>query len=106
MGSGEDDSEDVGVRRTKDHSPASVLIVNTPLSPPQRPLRASLRASAAILESHISTGLEALKIDPRWPLSAVGVFSSDADHLVPVILLEYDGCLGEDGAQATGGIIV
>jgi hypothetical protein len=26
--------------------------------------------------------------------------SSGIDHLVPVILLEYDGYLGEDGAQA------
>jgi hypothetical protein len=28
------------------------------------------------------------------------VFSFDVDHLVPVILLEYDGYFGEDGAQA------
>jgi hypothetical protein len=51
MGSGEEDSEDVGVRSTQAGSPASVLMVNTPLSPSQRPLRASLRASAEILES-------------------------------------------------------
>jgi len=31
MGSAEDDSEDVGVRRTKAISPASVSMVNTPL---------------------------------------------------------------------------
>jgi hypothetical protein len=49
MGSGEEDSEDVGVRRTQASSPASVLVVNTPLSPSQRPLRASLRASATLL---------------------------------------------------------
>jgi hypothetical protein len=28
------------------------------------------------------------------------------DHLVPVIRLEYDGYLGEDGAQATTVFIV
>ena len=49
MGSGEDDSEDVGVRRTQASSPASVLMVNTPLSPSQRPLRASLTVSVPIL---------------------------------------------------------
>src|SRR5215217_6381289 len=49
MGSGEDDSEDVGVRRTQASSPASVLMVNTPLSASQRPLRASLTVSVAIL---------------------------------------------------------
>jgi hypothetical protein len=49
MGSGEDDSEDVGVRRTQASSPASVLMVNTPLSPSQRPLRASLTVSVSIL---------------------------------------------------------
>jgi hypothetical protein len=35
--------------RTKASSPASVLMVNTPLSPSQRPLRASLRGSGSIL---------------------------------------------------------
>jgi hypothetical protein len=49
MGSGEEDSEDVGVRRTKASSPASVLMVNTPLPPSQRPLRASLTTSLAVL---------------------------------------------------------
>ena len=49
MGSGEDDFEDVGVRRTQANSPASVLMVNTPLSPSQRPLRASLTVSVSIL---------------------------------------------------------
>jgi hypothetical protein len=49
MGSGEDDFEDVGVRRTQACSPASVLMVNTPLRPPQRPLRASLTVSVSIL---------------------------------------------------------
>jgi hypothetical protein len=28
------------------------------------------------------------------------------DHLVPMIHLEYDGCPGEDGAQATTEIVV
>jgi hypothetical protein len=50
MGSGEDDSEDVGARSIQASSLASVLMVNIVLTPPQRPLRASLRASAAILE--------------------------------------------------------
>jgi hypothetical protein len=49
MGSGEDDSEDVGVRRTQASSPASVLMVNKPPSPSQRPLRASLTVSVSIL---------------------------------------------------------
>src|SRR5215216_7221013 len=49
MGSGEDDSEDVGVRRTQAISSASVSTVNTPLSPSQRPLRASLTVSVPIL---------------------------------------------------------
>jgi hypothetical protein len=49
MGSGEDDSEDVGVRRTQASSPVSVLMVNTPLSPSQRPLRASLTVAVSIL---------------------------------------------------------
>jgi hypothetical protein len=49
MGSGEDDSEDVEVRRSKASSPASVLMVNIVLTPPQRPLRASLTASVSIL---------------------------------------------------------
>ena len=59
MGSGEDDPQDVGVRRTRARSPASVSMVNIVLTPPQRPLRASLTASAAILDP-VSTGLEAL----------------------------------------------
>jgi hypothetical protein len=37
------------VRRTQASSPASVLMVNTPLSPSQRPLRASLTVSVSIL---------------------------------------------------------
>src|SRR5215203_7363134 len=49
MGSGEDDPKDVGVRRTKASSLASVLMVNTLLAPTQRPLSASLTASVAIL---------------------------------------------------------
>jgi hypothetical protein len=106
MGSCEDDSEDVGARSIQASSLASVSMMNIVSTPPQRPLRASLRPSAAILEPLVSTGSRALKIDPRWPLSAVGVFSFDVDRLVPVILLEYDSCLGEDGAQATRGIIV
>jgi hypothetical protein len=57
MGSAEEDSEDVGVPRTQANSPASVLMVNTPLSPPQRPLRASLRASVSILMGWCSRNL-------------------------------------------------
>src|SRR5215216_255417 len=57
MGSGEDDSEDVGVRRTQASSPASVLMVNTPLRPPQRPLRASLTVSVSILMGLYSRNL-------------------------------------------------
>src|SRR5215212_2396348 len=49
MGSAEEDSEDVRVRRTQASSPASVSVVNTPLTPSQRPLRASLTASATLL---------------------------------------------------------
>src|SRR5215216_7384261 len=57
MGSGEDDSEDVGVRRTKAISPASVLMVNTPPSASQRPLRASLTVSVAVLMGGYSRNL-------------------------------------------------
>ena len=42
MGSDEDDSEDVGVRRTQASSPVSVLMVNTPLTPSQRRRRMAL----------------------------------------------------------------
>src|SRR5215212_3016049 len=57
MGSGEDDSEDVGVRRTQASSPASVWMVNIPLSPSQRPLRASLTVCVSILMGWYSRNL-------------------------------------------------
>src|SRR5215218_5600244 len=57
MGSGEDDSEDVGVRRTQVFSPVSVLMVNRPISPPQRPRRASLTLSVSILMGRYSRNL-------------------------------------------------
>ena len=101
MGSGEDDSEDVGVRRRQAISPASVSVVNTPLSPSQRPLSASLTASATLLIDGCPRNLKgfsrlAFDLPPNPSI----------DHLVPVILLECDGYLGEDGAQATTEIIV
>jgi hypothetical protein len=102
MGSGEDDSEDVGVRKTQASSPASVLMVNTPLSPSQGPLRASLTVSVSILMGRYSRNLTG---DSRASsLTCLSSFS--IDDLVVVILLEYDGCPGEDGAQATTEIIV
>jgi hypothetical protein len=57
MGSAEEDSEDVEVRRAKAISPASVSMVNTPLPPSQRPLRASLTASGSILMAWYSRNL-------------------------------------------------
>src|SRR4051794_13864010 len=57
MGSGEYDSEDVGERRTQASSPVSVLVVSTPLSPPQKPLRASLTVSVSILMGWYSRNL-------------------------------------------------
>jgi hypothetical protein len=62
MVSGEDDSEDVGVRRTKARSPASVSMVIAPPSPSQRPLSASLRTSVSVLIDGCSRNLRG---DPR-----------------------------------------
>jgi hypothetical protein len=44
--------------RTQAISPVSVLIVNALLRPPQRPLRASVRASVAILMAQSPETLE------------------------------------------------
>src|SRR5215212_196850 len=57
MGSGEDDPKDVGVLRTKASSPVSVLMVNTPLPPSQRPLSASLTVPVSILMAWYSRNL-------------------------------------------------
>ncbi len=55
-----------------------------------------LPASAAILMVGASRNLTG---DSRAsPLTCLSSFS--IDDLVPVILLEYDGCPGDDGAQA------
>src|SRR5215213_1122111 len=102
MGSGEDDSEDVGVRRTQASSPASVLMVNTPLSPSQRPLRASLTVSMSILMVGCSRNLTG---DCR-PSSLTCLSSFSIDDLAPVILLEYDGSLREYPSACLRTIVV
>ena len=100
MGSGEDDSEDVGVRRTQASSPASVLMVNTPLSPSQRPLRASLTVSVSILMGWYSRNLTG----GSHASSLTCLSSFSIDDLIVVILLECEDRSGEDGAQATSEV--
>jgi hypothetical protein len=102
MGIGEEDSEDVGVRRTQDSSPVSVSMVNAPLSPSQKPLSASLTASLAILMVGCSRNLTG---DSR-PSSLTCLSSFSIDDLAPVILLEYDGSLREDPSACLRTIVV
>jgi hypothetical protein len=68
----------------------------------KRPLRASLTSSVSILMGGVlqnpHRGLSCLVFD-LLPNPSI-------DDLVVVVLLEYDGCPGDDGAQATRGIVV